>query len=76
MTKILLSLLISLVIGCDAIHDGPAIIVNKYPASMTYGNDSCICHFYYIGLGMAGMQDFYDSCNKYNIGDTIKSQSK
>jgi hypothetical protein len=29
-----------------------------------------ICKYYYNGLGTRG-QEFHDSCNKYNIGDTI-----
>jgi len=77
MTKILLSLLISLVIGCgdSGIYNGRPVIVSKFRAMNGWGYDSCLCEFSYRGMGHDSQQ-FTDSCNKYNIGDTIKYKSK
>ena len=66
-----ISILFSVSVGCsDEVHNGRPVIV--YKERLT-GNSCWECDFHFIGLGLDGIQLFYDSCNKYNIGDTIKS---
>ena len=61
-------MLIACVVGCNRNPDYH-IYWKSYNTYMGDNLPPCICRFGY------GLQyEFQDSCNKYNIGDTIKHQ--
>lgn len=67
-----LIILIFLFIGCESITKQNRIIEKSY--LRRYGSDDqlpkCTCFYsYYTG---GNMYYFQDSCNKYNVGDSIK----
>jgi hypothetical protein len=58
-------------IGCGTVS-GPAIITSK---EQSFGRD-CLCTFDYTGLGHGLPATFEDSCDKYNVGDTIVGRKR
>lgn len=65
MKHTLLLLAILVMAGCEPYTHRP-VITDKEP----YEKGQCT--FWYKGLGHLAEIAFVDSCNKYNIGDTIK----
>lgn len=63
--KILISLLILLSVGCENENNKKVIYSKDYKT-----DENCVCNYHYDN-GYHSIW-FQDSCNKYNIGDTIK----
>jgi len=59
-TKIFIPLLLIVLVGCS----------DRVVNTKSFDEKPCICNYQYFQY--AGSTLFQDSCNKYNIGDTIK----
>jgi len=68
MKKLLSILLIACVVGCTQPKNDYTITAKSYRTFWDNPMQPCICRFFY------NKQEFHDSCNKYNVGDTIKHQ--
>lgn len=68
--KYLLIILMTITVGCSEDPTGRRIVTNKY---FHYYDTMppCICKFYWDGG-----RSFQDSCDKYNVGDTIIGKRK
>ena len=66
MKNIVLLLVIVLLSSCDGHYEHRPIIISKELIAVPK-----VCKYTYEGFGYLD-KTFDDSCNKYNIGDTIK----
>ena len=70
MNKLLLATLILVFSSCNyEVHPKGKVIIEKQYTLETFNNlPPCICWYKYKDVNS---YTFQDSCNKYNIGDTI-----
>jgi hypothetical protein len=73
MKKILTMLLITTLLSCglDKGHDNNVITSKRYSDGWGTKLPPCICEFYYNTN-----ESFQDSCNKYNLFDSLKINKK
>ena len=69
MKKILAIIVITTLFGC-ADHSKPVIKYKSYTSAIN-NFPSCICVYSYSGGGSTDWVTFQDSCNKYNLFDTL-----
>jgi hypothetical protein len=67
MKPLLLICLLAIVAGCRKEQTGRPIIIQKF-----YSEDKSYCTYYYNGYNFIDAVQFEESCDKYQIGDTIK----
>lgn len=68
MNKLLLSTLILVFSSCTKTPTKPFYITSK----VQYKNSVYLCYYGYGFKGAYFTEHFIDSCNKYDVGDTIK----
>lgn len=77
MKKVLFAALIFLLASCHVCKESPPVIVWKsYSTYMNNKLPDCICRYGYTVNRGFSVQEFDDSCWKYNVRDTIKSSIK
>lgn len=74
---IIIFIIINLLNSCRGKATDKIIIIKSYKDYI--GNDlqKGLCRYYYTAYdGFDGYIEFIDSCNKYNIGDTIIGKAR
>ena len=74
MKKILAILIITTLFGC--VDNSKPVIRQKSYTSSINKLPNCICQYYYSGGVSYDWVPFQDSCNKYNLFDTLTSIKK
>ena len=74
MKKILAIIVITTLFGC--FDDSKPVIRQKIYNSSINNLPSCICVYTYSGGGAYEWTSFQDSCNKYNLFDTLTGIKK